>query len=290
METIYFSLPGNENLTRQLAQKANAQVGLADLMCFPDGESYVCVHSDVQNKCAVLVCTLNNPDLKILPIYFLSKTLRSLGAKKIILIAPYLAYMRQDKIFHSGEGLTSSYFANLISELADELITIDPHLHRIGTLSEIYSIPAVTRSASELITNYIKQNIKNPLLIGPDAESEQWVSKIAAEAQASFIVLHKIRYGDRDVEVSMPDAKNYNEFTPVLVDDIISTAKTMIRTIEHLNELKMKAPVCIGIHAIFAGNAYRELQMAGAADIITTTTVPHQSNQIDISNLLQLPA
>ncbi len=288
MSTIYFALPGNEELTNTLAKREQAEVGKAELRYFPDKETYVRVLSDVKQKDVVLVCTLHQPDDKLLPLYFLSQTVKTLGARSVNLIAPYLAYMRQDKVFNEGEGVTSTYFAKLLSGFADSMVTIDPHLHRRSSLAEIYSIPTKVAHAANHISAWIKNNIDKPVLIGPDAESEQWVADVANKAGAHFTVLKKIRHGDHDVEVSVPQVDEYKTYTPVLVDDIISTGRTMIETINHLKKAGMKAPVCIGVHAVFAGNAYYDIQQAGAASIITCNTIPHLSNQIDISDLLKI--
>ena len=288
MSTIYFALPGNEELTNTLAKKEQAEIGKAELRYFPDKETYVRVLSDVKQKHVVLVCTLHQPDDKLLPLYFLSQTVKTLGARSVNLIAPYLAYMRQDKVFNEGEGVTSTYFAKLLSGFADSMITIDPHLHRRSSLAEIYSIPTKVAHAADHISAWIINNIDKPVLIGPDAESEQWVADVANKAGAHFTVLKKIRHGDNDVEVSVPQVDEYKTYTPVLVDDIISTGRTMIETINHLKKAGMKAPVCIGVHAVFAGNAYYDIQQAGAASIITCNTIPHLSNQIDISDLLKI--
>lgn len=286
METILFALPGNEELTSKLAQKLKAETGESTIRQFPDGETYVRIQSDVKGKKVVLVCTLHQPDNKLLPLYFLSKTAMDLGADCTCLIAPYLSYMRQDKRFQPGEGITSEYFGSLVSRFAETLVTIDPHLHRRSSLSEVYQIPCKVEHAANHISAWIKGNIENPVLVGPDSESEQWVSEVAKNANAPFIVLEKIRHGDKDVEVSVPDVENYKNHTPVLVDDIISTARTMIETVKHLKRAGMKAPVCIGVHAVFSGNAFKELQEAGTADIVTCNTIPHESNRIDISDIL----
>ncbi|SEK23906.1 ribose-phosphate pyrophosphokinase [Maribacter orientalis] len=285
-KTIFFSLPGNEKLTAQLANKLHAEIGAANLRRFPDGESYIRILSDVKGKSVVLVCTLHEPDEKLLPLYFLSKTVKSLGAKKVCLVAPYLAYMRQDKIFNPGEAVTSTLFGKLISEFADGIITIDPHLHRIKSLSKVYHIPNKVIHAANAISKWIKENIKDPILIGPDAESAQWVSVVAKYADAPFTILTKIRHGDNDVEVSIPYFEKYKDATPVLVDDIISTAHTMLETIGHLKKEGMKPAVCIGIHAVFSGNAYQELKDAEVAEIVTCNTIPHASNAIDLTYIL----
>ena len=286
MKTILFALPGNEELTSKLAKHLQAEIGITTIRQFPDGETYVQIKSDVKGKKVVLVCTLSQPDSKLLPLYFLSKTAKDLGADCTCLIAPYLAYMRQDKRFHPGEAITSEYFGSLISQFAETLVTIDPHLHRRSSLSEVYQIPCRVEHAANHISEWIKNNIENPVLIGPDSESEQWVSEVAKNAEAPFLVLEKIRHGDNDVEVSVPDVQNYKNHTPVLVDDIISTARTMIETVEHLKRAEMKPPVCIGVHAVFSGNAYQELKDSGTANIVTCNTIPHESNKIDISDIL----
>jgi len=286
MQKIFFALPGNEVLTDSLAHKTDGETGGMELRRFPDEETYVRIDSDVKGKDVVLVCTLDHPDQKLLPLYFLSKTAKDLGAASIILVAPYLAYMRQDIRFHKGEGITSSYFAALVSGSVDSLITIDPHLHRRTSLSEIYRIPTTVIHAADKISEWIRLNITKPLLVGPDSESEQWVSAVAANADAPYITLYKTRHGDREVEVSVPHIEKYKDHTPVLVDDIISTARTMIETLGHLRKAGMKKPVCIGVHGIFAGTAYEDLLEAGTAEIVTCNSIPHPSNRIMIDDLI----
>jgi ribose-phosphate pyrophosphokinase len=286
MKTILFSLPGNEHLTALLAKKMDAEIGNATLRNFPDGESYTRILSDVKGKCVVLVCTLHEPDEKLLPLYFLSQTAKSLGAMCTCLVAPYLAYMRQDKIFNEGEGVTSGFFGKLISGFTDSIATVDPHLHRISSLSEVYDIPNKVIHAADAISEWVKGNVENAVLIGPDSESEQWVSEVAKNTGVPFIILEKVRHGDREVEVSVPGVDKYKDATPILVDDIISTARTMIETVEHLKNAGMNPPICIGIHAVFSGNAYQDLLDSGAEKIVTCNTIPHPSNAIDLSDVM----
>ena len=286
MKRIILALPGNEKFAEKIAMKFKAELGEIVVRSFPDGESYVRVISNVNDKKVLIVCTLDHPDQKILPVYFLAQTVKELGAKEVGLICPYLAYMRQDKRFHPGEAVTSTHFAKLISQFADWMVTIDPHLHRRNNMSEIYSIPVKVLHAAPLVSAWIKDNIKNPLLVGPDSESEQWVKKVAEDAGAPFIVLEKVRKGDKDVEIKVPDFSTWKNYQPVLVDDIISTAHTMIETTKHLLQAGFNKPVCIGVHGIFAGNAYRELMDAGADSIVSTDSISHETNRISIAELV----
>jgi ribose-phosphate pyrophosphokinase len=286
MKSIIFSMPGNELLGESITSRIKGEKGNFEIRQFPDGETYVRVLSNVDDKKVIIICTLHQPDAKLLPLLFLCNLLRDLKVKSICLVAPYLAYMRQDKQFNPGEAVTSQYFAKLLSSMVDRLITIDPHLHRRVSMKEIYSIPCEVLHAAELISEWIKNNIPNAILIGPDSESEQWVSEVAKNAGVPFIVLQKIRRGDRDVEVSIPQVEKYKNNIPVLVDDIISTARTMIETVGHLKQAGMKPPVCIGVHAVFSGNAFEELNKAGISRIITCNTIPHSSNGVDITTLI----
>lgn len=281
-----FVFPENEVLGEELLQNQLFRRGAATIRRFPDGESYVRLETDVKDQRTAILCTLFHPDEKILPLYFLTRLLRQKGARSVTLIAPYLAYMRQDKVFQPGEAVTSDLFAVMLNGWVDALITIDPHLHRHGALSEIYSIPALVLHAGSLIADYIQKHIEKPLIIGPDEESDQWAGTIAHQAGCPYLILQKERLGDRRVQVSAPDAEKLSQYTPVLIDDIISTARTMIETVKRLQAAAAPPPVCIGIHGIFAGDAWQALKNSGVAQIITTNTIPHPSNDIDVSDLV----
>lgn len=286
MSLLFIPFNNQNPMTSLLAQKLSGEIGEVTLRNFPDGETYVRVTTPCSGREVVVVSSLHQPDDKIISLIFLSETLKELGAKKVGLICPYLAYMRQDRRFHEGEGVTSRYFAKLLSDYFDWLITVDPHLHRYHDLGEVYTIPHRVVHAAPVVSDWIHDNITKPLLIGPDSESEQWVSDVAERANAPHIVLTKTRHGDRDVEVSVPEVEKWKDHTPVLVDDIISTGRTMIETIEHLKKVQMKPPICIGVHAIFADDADKALLKAGASQIITCNSIPHSSNRIDVSNVI----
>ena len=280
---VVFALPGNEARARAIADALPADVGTLTIRRFPDEESYIRVESPVAGRDVILVCTLDRPDDKVLPVLFLAATLRELGATRVGLIAPYLAYMRQDRRFTEGEAVTSVDFARLLSGAVDWLVTVDPHLHRRSSLAEIYTIPTRVIHAAPFMAAWIRANVPRPVLIGPDSESAQWVGAVAASIDAPFTVLTKTRRGDRDVSVSIPDVDEWKTHTPVLVDDIISTARTMIETVGHLRRAGLAAAVCVGVHPVFAGGAYDALMAARPQRVVTCNTIDHPSNGIDLS-------
>ncbi len=282
MKPILFALPGNELPTGRLCELLSWELGLTQMRQFPDGESYIRFLTDIKGRDVALVCSLDRPDEKTVRLYLAASIAHELGARRVGLVAPYLAYMRQDKRFQDGEGITSMHFARLISGAFDWLITVDPHLHRYHDLRDIYSIPTKNVHAAPQISRWIIANVDRPVVIGPDAESEQWAAEVAKAANCPYTVLQKTRHGDQDVEVSVPDAAQWRDRTPVLVDDIASTARTMIAAVSHINAAGWMPPVCIAVHPIFAADAYQALQAAGIARAASCNTITHETNQIDL--------
>jgi ribose-phosphate pyrophosphokinase len=281
----FLYLHGNETLFENTVNRLTVPTVDREVRHFPDGETYVRIDSDVEGQDVVVFSTLDRPDPKFLPLMYTARTLREQGATSVNLLAPYLAYMRQDKQFKPGEAVTSLQFADFIDSHFDSLVTVDPHLHRYDSLDELYEIPSDVLHADPSLSEWIGTNVDDPYLIGPDSESEQWVSEVAEQIGAPYNVLTKVRHGDRDVEITFDDPEERRDLTPVLVDDIISTAGTMIKATRTLLENNYPSPICVGIHAIFAGEAYKELNDAGARSIVTANTVVHHSNRIDLSTL-----
>ena len=282
---LFIALPGNEAMTEKLAALCGGEVGAIETRDFPDGETYLRFRSDVAGRSIVLVCTLAWPNKKILPLIFAAETTRELGARKVGLVTPYLCYMRQDRRFQTGEAVTSRQFATLLSRACDWLATIDPHLHRYKALSEIYTIPARALHAGTVIAEWIKNNIEDPFLIGPDEESEQWVSEVARDCGADYAVLHKQRLGDRDVRIAPDHLDRLGAAKPVLIDDIISSGETMLEAVRVVKPYARRAPVAIGVHGLFADGSDKAIEEEGTT-LVTSNTVPHASNRIDIVGLL----
>ena len=283
MKPVILALPGNEAMAQSLVGPFDADLGILEQRRFPDGESHVQVKSPVSGRDVVLLATLSRPDEKCLPLLFAADALRDLGARRVLLAAPYLGYLRQDRRFQDGEAVTSVTFARVLSRHFSGLVTVDPHLHRYSSLDEIYSIPSSVITAAPLLAEWVRAHVPDAVIIGPDSESEQWVSRVAAASDRPFVVLEKVRKGDRDVEIRIPGLERFKTCTPVIVDDIISTARTMIKTVGLLKDSGMPAPVCLGVHAIFAEGAFEDLARSGPAAVVTCNTVPHPTNRIDVS-------
>jgi ribose-phosphate pyrophosphokinase len=194
--------------------------------------------------------------------------------------------MRQDHRFHPGEAITSRSYARLLSASLDYLVTVDPHLHRWHNLEEIYSIRTRALSAAPAIADWLRRNVPSPLLVGPDSESAQWVGETARLAGQPWLVMEKVRSGDRDVRVKLPQGALPAGRTPVLLDDILSTGHTALAACAALRDAGLAAPVCVAVHALLDDEAAQRLLAGGFQRVVSTDSIPHASNAIALAPLL----
>ncbi len=283
MSTLLIPMPGNSSLAEELRSCFPCQIVTPQLHRFPDDEVRVTLLGDFAGCDVQVLCSLDRPDDKMLPIVFIAELARELGARRVGLIAPYLAYMRQDIRFNPGEAISSRPFARLLSQTFDWILTVDPHLHRYKSLCEIYSIRTRVVHAAPALARWISANVPTPVLIGPDGESAQWVSEVANDCAAPYTVMRKVRRGDRTVDVEFVDEHKLTGRTPVLVDDIISSGQTMLSAIKALGRRSSVAPICVAVHGVFAANAYDELLRSGAS-VLSTNTIYHPSNAVSLAS------
>lgn len=283
---LVLGFPGNEALASGLAQRLGCAHSPLFAHRFPDGETLVRIDAPVEGRRVVLACTLDHPDGKTLPLLFAADAARELGAAQVGLVAPYLAYMRQDQRFRPGEAITSRSFARMLSASLDFLVTADPHLHRWHSLDQIYTLRSQVVPAAPLVARWLREQVPHPVLVGPDEESEQWVAEVARQAGAPYLVMTKTRRGDRDVSVVMNPPADVAGRTPVVVDDIISTGHTLIAAAQALREAGLDAPVCVGVHALFDEAAHVRMLQGGIARVVSCDSIVHPSNAIALTPAL----
>ncbi|HIH11305.1 TPA: ribose-phosphate diphosphokinase [Candidatus Woesearchaeota archaeon] len=274
-------------LTKRLAKALNVPFSPLTVSAFPDGEVYIKFNTTLKDKIIVIVESFQpHPDQSLLRTIFAAETARDLGAKRIILIAPYLAYLRQDARFHPGEAISSKIVGKLLSSCVDKIITFDPHLHRYRSLNAVFSIPSTVLTANDLIVNYIKKKYPKAVLVGPDWESSQWAERIAKKVGTESTIFEKKRYSSRKVRVEMIKPISLKNKQVLIVDDIISTGHTLIEAAKKAYREGAKKVIAVGIHGIFAENAWTKLKKANITKIVTTNCIAHPTNTIDIVPLL----
>lgn len=272
-------------LAKSIAKKGNYNFSELKSKYFPDGESNLRFMKNVKYKHVVLVNSFHpNPNTSLVELYFATKTAKSLGARKVTIVAPYLGYMRQDKAFHPNEVISSKHVGELLS-CADEIITIDPHLHRYKSLSQVFKTKTKRLSANNLIAEYIKKHVPKAIIVGPDSESYQWAEHIAEKLHCHAVILKKKRYSSTTVRIKVKENVNWKGQDVVIVDDVISTGNTMIEPIKQLKKKKVRNIYCIAVHGVFVMNAVERLQRLGAK-IICTNTIERKQSKIRVDELI----
>ncbi len=271
---------------RRLAAVLGVPYTEADTHIFPDGERKLRLPPSLAAH--VIFCrSLNDPDHKLIELLLAAACARDNGAKRLTLLAPYLAYMRQDIAFHPGEAVSQRIIGALLAQTFDAVITVDAHLHRIDHLSQAIPLPHATNlSATRAMGEFITRACPAALLLGPDGESAQWVAAVAGAAgDLDFGVATKIRRGDHDISIDMPTL-DFHGRQVVLVDDVASTGRTLALAARQARDAGAAATHCLVTHGLFVGDALTQLKNAGIDKIWSTDSVPHASNCIALSGLL----
>lgn len=269
----------------RLAAETGFPLTILDIHHFPDGENKITLPVELPEK--IIICrSLDNPNAKLLELYLIAHAAREQGCKHICLIAPYLCYMRQDTAFTPGEIISQHWIGKYLSDIVDEVVTVDPHLHRTDNLEEIFHQTRVrVLTATGLLGKRVAEISSDAVLLGPDQESLQWVQQVAEHTGLEYDVATKTRHGDRNVDISLPDIRLDNRDV-VLTDDIVSTGHTLLETINALHNKGVTSIYCAVTHGLFVENAYQALLDKGVKDIWTTDSVLHQSNCITLAGLI----
>jgi ribose-phosphate pyrophosphokinase len=286
MSTILHFMPGSEAPATGLASALGIEDRPVSVRRFPDGESLVRVGRS--GGTALLFCPLDHPDTKLVQVLLAASALRDSGAGQVILVAPYLGYMRQDMAFSPGEAVSQRVIGGLIAGSFDGLVTVDPHLHRTARLEDVVpGIAAPVVSAAATIAQAIAASVTpDTILVGPDAESRQWVEAVAAPLGLETMIGEKRRLGDRRVEIVLPEASRAAARPVMLVDDLISSGGTLRECARQLASAGAILRGAIATHCLADAADLAILARDGIARVVATDTVPGPASIIAMAPAL----
>lgn len=269
----------------ELAAAAGLQAVCIARHRFPDGELKLRLPATVPAR-AVLFRSLHDPNEKLVELLLAAQTARVLGARHLTLVAPYMAYMRQDMEFTPGEAVSQRIIGQFLSTFANAVISVDPHLHRVATLQELVpGASAVALTGAQVLADMIVQRRQRPMLIGPDGESGQWVALAARRQGLDYAVCTKVRSGDHDVKVVLPPVDVAGRAV-VILDDVASTGQTVAAAARLLRAAGAASIDAAVTHAVFTPQALALMQDAGVGEVWSTDCVAHPSNSVKMAPLL----
>lgn len=269
---------------RALALALGAPFRPIALHRFPDGEVMPVVPAPA--GAVIAYCSLDHPNERLIALLLAADAWRRQGVERLVLVAPYLCYLRQDKVFHPGEPLSRDVICGLLGAAFDRVLTVDAHLHRTRNLSQaLGGIEAEDVSAAGPLAEALA-GPKRPVVVGPDAESEPWVRRIAERVGGETLVLHKTRRGDAAVRLRAPDLSAVRGRPVMLVDDICSSGATLIAAVGLLRTAGAAAIDVGVVHALFDAETEARLKAAGVQRIVSTDTVAHSTNHAPLAGVL----
>lgn len=281
------ALPSSAESAARLASRLGLSLHIIALHRFPDGELRVTVGPAAQTT--IVYASLDQPNEKLLAIMFAAEALRRDAARRLLLVTPYLCYMRQDAAFHQGEAISQKVIGPLLARCYDRIVTVDAHLHRTRNIEDVFpGSEAEDLSATPAIAEFLRTSGLDPntVVVGPDEESRPWVNDLAGRLGLDYAVACKTRRGDRSVEIVFADPAMFLNRPALLVDDIVSSGGTLTACARSLAAAGVATIDAVITHALFAPELMGEFLRAGIRSVRSTDSVPHPTNAIALDGIL----
>lgn len=269
---IVLGVTATNGIDQELATILGAKHVTVEHKLFPDGESYIRIPVDVDGEEVIVVQSTYKPqDKHLIELLIAIDALRDLGAQRITTVIPYLAYARQDKRFREGEGISIKTILQTIrASGADDLIVVE--IHKEESL-KFFGGKAINVPSVYALAEYFK-NMSDLLILAPDKGALKRAKIFAELVNGEYDYLEKFRdrvTGEISVKPKSIDVKGKNV---VIVDDIISTGKTMALAARKALENGASNVYAVCAHALLINNALGLLKDSGIKEIIATNTVP----------------
>ncbi len=285
-DTVIISDDQNSPLAKKISLDLHTEYKNIELRIFADGESKIRLDNMAKKNCIIIHSTYPPTDQHLMQLFMIMYKCKEDGAKDICVVSPYLAYTRQDKVFVDGEIITIKLVGKILACLGiTKLITIDSH--KPNALN--YSFATIDLTAIPSLSSYVKHNLtmNNPIVISPDEGGIERAKKFAGLINANSLSLVKTR--DRftgDVSISLLDQGSLKNCDALIVDDMISTGTSIIKTIELLKKYHIGDVYAICTHALLLDDAKQKLLNAGIKEVISTNSIPNEFAKVDLSSVI----
>jgi ribose-phosphate pyrophosphokinase len=285
-DTVIISDDQNSPLAKKISLDLHAEYKNIELRIFADGESKIRLDNMAKKNCIIIHSTYPPTDQHLMQLFMIMYKCKEDGAKDICVVSPYLAYTRQDKVFVDGEIITINLVGKILACLGiTKLITIDTH--KPNALN--YSFATIDLTAIPSLSSYVKHNLtmNNPIVISPDEGGIERAKKFAGLINANSLSLVKTR--DRftgDVSISLLDQGPLKNCDALIVDDMISTGASIMKTIELLKKYHIGNVYAICTHALLLDDAKQKLLNAGIKEVISTNSIPNEFAKVDLSSVI----
>ncbi len=300
MDKILIVGPASQILGVRIARELDIESLNTEFKTFPDGENYLRIdieeESKIKGKEVIIVqstgpSSSGNQNTRLVELFMMIDSVKRMKAAKIVVVIPYFAYGRQDKIFRPGE----SQFANLIIRIIDsmginELYIVDIHAPEV---LEETSCKTINIDSMKVLADYIKsKGAKDIVVVAPDKgaveRSKAFAKYFGEKVPVDFFEKKRdLKTG----EITMSGNLSLKNKDVVISDDIISTGGTMATAIKLSKESGANKIYAVATHALLLQNAKYRILNAGADEIIGTDSIDNEAARVSltktIANLLK---
>lgn len=269
-----FSGSSHPALAQAVASEFGCTLGKVALKAFNCGERYVRYQESIRGKDIYILQTgTRNPNEDLMELFLMCQAAKLSFAKSVHVVLPHFPYARQDRVAEPREPISAKLMATLLEQAgADHIITLDLHSEQI---QGFFNIPVDALDGRPVFAEYLtSKKLKDPVVVAPDAGGAKRAKKLADLMGADLAIMHKNRTAHHQAEI-LEVVGNIQGRTCIIFDDIIDTAGTLAKAKEALVKRGALPDVyAVATHAVFSGNAIKNLVEANFKEVIVTDSMP----------------
>lgn len=295
MEKILVIGPASQLLGIRIRRELGIKSVNTETKIFPDGENYLRINIDdenlIKNKEVIILQSMGpssrvNQNARFLELLMMIDSVKVMGAYKISVIVPYLAYARQDKIFRVGECTFAKNILKVINSLGiDEFLTVD--IHNPDVLEEL-SCKAINIDSMSILAEYIQsRGAKDIVVVSPDKGAIERSKAFAHHFGEKVPVDYFDKIRDlKTGEITMKGQLSLKNRDVVIADDIIATGGTMAQAIKLAKESGANKIFAVATHALMLQQATYRILDAGADEIIGTDSIDNEMAKVSLVKVI----
>src|SRR6266581_1943630 len=268
-----FSGTANEHLADEVCTFLGMQRGQAQVIRFRDGECYVQIQENVRGADVfVMQPTCRPVDEHLMELLLMIDALKRASARRITAVIPYFGYARQDRKDRPRVPISSKLVADLLTTAGtDRALVVDLHAPQ---LQGFFNIPVDHLFASPVLVDYFKRlNLPDLTIVSPDAGGVERARFFAKKMDAALAIVDKRRVEMNVAEV-MHVIGDVNGRTCLVIDDLIDTAGTLVKTAQALLDSGASAVYACASHPVLSDPAVNNLSNSPIAEVVVTNTIP----------------
>jgi ribose-phosphate pyrophosphokinase len=268
-----FSGTANERLADDVCEFLGLTRNQAQVTRFKDGEAYVQIQENVRGADVFVIQPTSRPvDEHLMELLLMIDALKRASAKRITAVVPYYGYGRQDRKDKPRAPISAKLVADLLTTAgADRALIIDPHASQI---QGFFNIPVDPLFASPVLVDYFKRlNLPNLTVVSPDAGGVERARFFAKKMDSALAIVDKRRIEANVAEI-MNVIGDVQGRTCLVIDDLIDTAGTLVKTAAALMENGATAVYACCSHPVLSGPAVENISQSCIKEVVVTDTIP----------------